>query len=129
MTSSYRIFIYGFGLCLGYLGLTDSHSLMHQASQQRDGTLLIWMILGVSFLGILDLFFNAGYRQRIPSLKHHRHFILAGLAFCFLAMLYVGYSKIRSDGVLIFYLWPGICTMGVALLDARKRKGEVCGLL
>lgn len=129
MSSSYRIFIYGFGLCLGYLGLTDSHSLMHQASQQRDGTLLIWMIIAVSGIGFIDLFMNQSHRQRAPCLKQNRHFILAGLAFCFLAMLYVGYSNIRSDGVLIFYLWPGVCTMGVALLDARKRKGEICGLL
>lgn len=129
MTSSYRIFIYGFGLCLGYLGLTDSHSLMYQASQQRDGTLLIWAIIGVSLLGLIDVLVNRSHSQRVPCLKHHRHFILAGLAFCFLAMLYVGYSNIRSDGVLIFYLWPGVCTMGVALLDARKRKGEICGLL
>lgn len=129
MTGSFRLFVCGFGACLGYLGVTDPKSLMYAAGQQEDGTVLIFFILAVSFLGLADLTMNAGYRQRLPWLKRHRHFILCSLAFCFLAQLYLGYASIRSDGVLIFYLWPGLCTLGVTVLDARRRKGEACGSL
>lgn len=122
MNCAFPVFIYGFGLCLAFLGITDSQSLMHAAGQERDGTLILFLIVIASIIGFVEMAFH----NRFPELKRQRHFILAALAFCFLSMLYVGYTSIRSDGVLIFYLWPGLCTMGAAILDARKRREDVC---
>lgn len=129
MTRSYRFFIYGFGLCIGYLGITDTHSLMYAAGQTEDGLFLVYSIIFFSLLGFVDIIANHGFRECIPFLKHNRHFILAGLAACMLMQMYIGYTSLRSNGVIIFYLWPGLFTMAIAIIDARKRKGELCGLL
>ena len=126
---AYRVFIYGFGIILGYLGVTDTQSLMFAAGQQDGGFYLICFEVLVSLAGILDLVANRGGNARIKLLEQHRHFILLLLAFCFFAMLFVAYGSIRSGGVGLFYFWPGVITMAVALSDARKRGREQCSEL
>ena len=123
---TYRLFIYGFGLCVGYLGITDHHSLMYAAGQERDGMALIYIIIAASVVGLIEMALNTERRTRAACLKNHRHFILLALAFCFLGQLFVAYDSIRSGGVTIFYTWPGIVTMWAAISDARKRGRESC---
>jgi hypothetical protein len=53
-----------------------------------------------------------------------RHFILAAMAFCYVAQLYVAFLYLRSSGLLIHYLWNVFAIMAVAFFDAHQRSKD-----
>jgi hypothetical protein len=99
---------------------------MHVVASTSDGAALIWFLMVVGIAVLLDALINdflpERFRWRIAV--RQRHFMLAAMAFCYVAQLYVAYYNFRSTGLLLYYLWNASTIMLIAFIDAHQRSKD-----
>ena len=124
--SVFRMYVGGNAIVTWYVAMTDPRSLMHLVASTRDGAVLIWMLMVVGAAALLDAvvndFLSDRFHWRIG--RRQRHYILAALAFCYIAQLYVEFFNLRSGGLLAYYLWNAATIMFIAFIDAHQRNKD-----
>lgn len=127
----FRIYLGGNAIITCCVGLTEGRSLIHMAAASSEGGALIWLLMGLGGAAILDAVIN----DLLPRRFHwrvalrQRHFILAAMAFCYVAQLYVAFYNLGSSGLLMYYLWNAGMIMLAAYLDAHQRlKDASCAI-
>jgi hypothetical protein len=124
--SLFRIYMGGNAIVSWYMALAEPRSLMHLVASSLEGSALIWLLMFVGVAALLDALIN----DFLPPRFHwrmairQRHLILAALAFCYVAQLYVAFFNLRSTGLLLYYLWTAITIMAVAFFDAHQRSKD-----
>lgn len=114
------------GGSIGYIGMTDTRSLMHVVASRGEGAALVWVLMVLGACAVLDAVINdlAPKRFHWRVALRRRHFILASMAFCYVAQLYVAFYSFRSTGLLLYYLWNACMIMFAAFLDAHQRSKD-----
>lgn len=121
--SVFRIYMGGNACVSWYIAMTDSRSLISTVAATWDGAALIWMLMLLGVCAICDAVIN----DLLPERWHwrvalrQRHFILVGMAFCFLTQIYISFAQGRSTGLTFYYLWNACMIMLAAFLDAHQR--------
>ncbi|MCC6071469.1 hypothetical protein ACFSQU_18170 [Massilia sp. GCM10020059] len=128
----FRLHMGGSALLSWYVAMADSRSLMHLVAETREGAALLWLLMLVGVAALFDSVINdllpARFHWRVAL--RQRHFILAALAFCYVAQLYVAFFNLRSTGLLLYYLWNAVTIMAVAFFDAHQRsKDATCSIV
>jgi hypothetical protein len=122
----FRIYMGGNAIVTWFIAMTDSRSLMHSMASTGEGSALIWMLMMVGVAAVLDAVINdllpERFRWRVAL--RQRHFILAAMAFCYVAQLYVAFFNLRSTGLLLYYLWNAGMIMLATFLDAHQRSKD-----
>lgn len=124
--SLFRIYMGGNAIVSWYIAMTDPRSLMSLVTLTGEGAALIWLLMFVGAAALVDGIVN----DLLPARFHwrcavrQRHFILAALAFCYVAQLYVAFFKLRSTGLLMYYLWNAAAIIAVAFFDAHQRSRD-----
>jgi urea transporter len=126
-----RIFLFGLALILGSVGLTDSRSLFSLVASTDQGFILMWVMIILGVVGVIDVLINDLMPQQFKwrCAHTHRHFLLALMAFCYVAQVYVANSHVKSIGLVIYLLWNAVSLMLVAFVDAHKRSKDATCLL
>jgi len=130
--SIFRVYMGGNAIVSAYLAVAEPRSLMHWVASTFEGAFLIGALAMVGAAAVLDAVINdfmpTRFNWRIAV--RQRHFILAAMAFCYLAQLYVAFLYLRSSGLLIHYLWNVFAILAVAFFDAHQRcKDSSCVIL
>lgn len=124
--SIFRVYVGGNAIVSGYLALVEPRSLMYLVAETPQGLALIFVLAIVGAAALVDALINdflpARFNWRVAV--RQRHFILAAMAFCYLAQLYVAFLNLRSSGLLIQYLWNVVAIMAVAFFDAHQRSKD-----
>ena len=124
--SVFRIYMGGNAIVTWYVAMTDARSLMHLVASTHEGATLVWMLMAFGAAAVIDAVVN----DVLPRRWHwrvalrQRHFILAAMAFCYVAQLYVAFFNLRSTGLLLYYLWNAGMIMLAAFLDAHQRSKD-----
>jgi len=124
--SIFRVYMGGHALVSGYMALYESRSLMYLVATTVEGAVWILLLSMVGAAMLIDAIINdfmPGRFRWLVALRQ-RHFLLAALALCYLAQLYVAFIYLRSPGLLIHYLWNVFAIMGVAFFDAHQRSKD-----
>ncbi|NDP60091.1 MAG: hypothetical protein GZ090_12135 [Oxalobacteraceae bacterium] len=106
--------------------MTDPRSLMHLVASTGEGAVLLWLLMALGVSIWIDAVINDLLPHRFhwrPALRQ-RHFILAAMAFCYVAQLYVAFFNLQSVGLLLYYIWNAAMIMAVAFIDARQRSKD-----
>jgi hypothetical protein len=124
--SVFRIYMGGNAIVTWFIAMTDPRSLMHSVASTGEGAALVWLLMLVGVAAVLDALINdllpERFRWRVAL--RQRHFILAAMAFCYVAQLYVAFFNFRSTGLLLYYLWNASMIMLAAFLDAHQRSKD-----
>lgn len=121
--SVFRIYMGGNACVSWYIAMTDPRSLLSSVAATWDGAALIWMLAALGACAVVDAVVN----DLLPERWHwrvalrQRHFILVGMAFCFLTQIYISFAQGRSTGLVLYYLWNASMIMLAAFLDAHQR--------
>lgn len=124
--SVFRIYMGGNAIVTWFIAMTDPRSLMYAAASTGEGAVLVWLLMLVGAAAVIDAVVN----DLLPRRFHwrvalrQRHFILAAMAFCYVAQLYVAFFNFRSTGLLLYYLWNATMIMLAAFLDAHQRSKD-----
>jgi hypothetical protein len=127
--SVFRFYIGGNAIVSWYVAITDPRALMHLVAATPEGAVLIWAVMLIGAWALVDALINdvLPCRYRWPLALAQRHFILAGMAFCYMAQLYVAFYTSRPASLLVYYTWNAVAIMFVAFLDATQRaKDQAC---
>ena len=127
--SAFRLYVGGNAIVSWYVAMTDPRALMHLAASSADGAVLVWAVMLIGAWALLDAFINdvlpARFHWRLALAQ--RHFVLAGMAFCYMAQLYIAYYTSRPASLLVYYIWNAAAIMVVAFIDAHQRaKDQAC---
>lgn len=129
--SVFRIYMGGNAIVSWYIAMTDPRALLHLVASTWDGATLIWMLMLLGGCAVIDAIVN----DLLPERFHwrvalrQRHFILVGMAFCFLTQIYISFAQGRSTGLVFYYLWNASMIMLAAFLDAHQRlKDAKCSI-
>ncbi len=124
--SVFRMYVGGNALVSAYMALFEARSLMHWVASTVEGAVLITLLAIVGAAALLDAVINDFMPVRFNwhIAVRQRHFILAVMAFCYMAQLYVAFLYLRSYGLLIQYLWNVFAIMAVAFFDAHQRSKD-----
>lgn len=124
--SIFRMYMGGNAIVSAYMAATEPRSLMFWVASTSAGAALIALLALVGVAAILDAVINDLMPKRFNwrVALRQRHFILAAMAFCYLAQLYVSFLQLRSSGLLIQYLWNVVAIMALAFLDAHQRSKD-----
>lgn len=125
-TSLFRIYLGGAAVATWLIAMTDTRSLLHVVGSTSEGAALAWLTMLVGLAALLDGVVNDILPARFcwRAAVRQRHFILATMAFCYVAQLYVAFFNLRSTGLLIYYLWNAGAIMALAFFDAHQRSKE-----
>lgn len=124
--SAFRIYMGGHAIVAWYIAMTDTRSLMHAVASRGEGAALIWLLMLLGACALVDAIIN----DLAPECLHwrralkQRHFILTGMAFCYLAQIYVAFCSQQSTGLLLYYLWNAGVIVFAAYLDAHQRSKD-----
>jgi hypothetical protein len=130
--SLFRAYMGGNAIVNGYMAISEPRSLMYLVGATEEGGVLILLLSIVGLAALLDAVINDFLPKRFHwrIAVRQRHFILAAMAFCYVAQLYVALLYLRSTGLLIHYLWNVFAIMAVAFFDAHQRsKDATCVIL
>lgn len=130
--SAFRIYMGGNAIVTWYLAMTDVRSLMHVVAASGEGAVLAWLLMILGACAVVDALVNdvAPKRFHWRIAMRLRHHILTGMAFCYVAHLYVAFYSFRSTGLLMYYLWNASMIMLAAFLDAHQRsKDASCAIV
>ena len=124
--SVFRVYMGGSAIVTWYIAMAEPRSLLHMVASTGQGAALIWMLMLVGLAALLDAIINDFMPPRFhwQAALHQRHFILAAMAFCYVAQLYVAFFGVRSTGLLLYYLWNAITIMAIAFVDAHRRSKD-----
>lgn len=121
--SVFRVYMGGNAIVSWYIAMTDNRSLLHSVSEAWDGAALMWILMVLGACAVVDAVVNDLLPQRYHwrVALRQRHFILVGMAFCFLTQIYIAFAQSRSTGLVLYYLWNASMIMLAAFLDAHQR--------
>jgi len=127
--SAFRLYVGGNAIVSWYVAMTDPRALMHLVASTSDGAVLVWAVMLIGAWALVDAIINdvlpAKYSWRLAFAQ--RHFVLAGMAFCYMAQLYIAYYSSRPASLLVYYTWNAVAIMVVAFIDAHQRaKDQAC---
>ena len=116
----------GSAIITWYMAMFEPRSMARLVASTFEGALLFWMLLAIGCAALLDALINdfLPERYRWQVAVRQRHFILAAMAFCYIAMLYVAFIYLRSSSLLIQFLWNVATIMAVAFFDAHQRSKD-----
>jgi hypothetical protein len=124
--SVFRVYMGGNAIVTWCIAMTDPRSLMHIVASTGEGAVLVWLLMVVGAAALIDAVINdllpARFHWRVAL--RQRHFILAAMAFCYVAQLYVAFFSMRSTGLLMYYLWNAVTIMAMAFFDAHQRSKD-----
>lgn len=121
--SVFRIYIGGAAMVSWYTSMFDSSALMHSVASTTDGAMAIWALMILGACSVVDAVFN----DVLPDRYHwrvalrQRHYILVGMAFCYLAQIYTAISLGKHISLTYGYLWNASMIMLAAFYDANQR--------
>ena len=121
--SVFRIHIGGAAVVSWFVAMTDSTALMYSVASTSDGAYAIWALMFLGTCAVVDAIMN----DMLPEKFHwrvalnQRHYILVGMAFCYLAQIYTALELDRHVSLAYAYLWNVIWIMFAAFLDAHQR--------
>lgn len=120
------MYVGGSAILNGFLAHYESRSLMHLVASFPEGAVLISILTLVGVAVLMDALINDFLPARFDwaAAVRLRHFLLAALAFCYVAQLYVVFQYLRSPGLLIHYLWSAGAIIAVAFFDAHQRSKD-----
>lgn len=119
----FRVYMGGSAIVTWYTSMSAARSPIRTAAASSDGAALIWLLLIVGAAAIFDAVINDLLPRRFHCrvMLRQRHFILASMAFCYVAQMYVAFYHLRSTGLLIHHLWSASMIMLAAFFDAHQR--------
>lgn len=123
--SVFRLYMGGSAFVTWYLAMFEPRSMMSLAASTEAGAALIWCLMLIGMAAVVDAVINDFLPQRFHwrVAVRQRHFILAAMAFCYVAQLYVA-SRMHSTGLLLIYLWNAIAITLIQFVDAQQRSKE-----
>lgn len=91
------------------------------------GEVLLVLLLLVGCIGLVDVLINDVLPSRFQwdMARRERHYLLAAMAFCYVAQMFVSYKNVTESGLIFYYLLNAFSLMVFAAFDAQERsKGE-----
>lgn len=131
VASHFRIALGGNAIATCCAGFAEGRSALHLAAASAELGWLILLLFGAGVAAIVDAVINDLLRPRFHwrIARRQRHFILAAMAFSYVAQLYVAFYNLGSTGLLLYYLWNASMIMLAAFLDAHQRsKDATCAI-
>jgi len=121
--SAFRIYMGGNAIVTWYRSIADPESSLYDFAKTYNGAALIWIMGMIGVAALIDAIVNDFMPARFKwkGAVQQRHFIMAGMAFCYAAQLYIALQENRPAGLLIFYIWNASIIMYVTFIDARQR--------
>jgi protein-S-isoprenylcysteine O-methyltransferase Ste14 len=123
----FRIYLCGLAVVTWFTAMHESRSMGALVAQTSEGYLLMWAMLACGVVGLLDVIVNEtslGRMLPFESARTYRHFGYAGLAFCYVAQLFIAVLKLASVGLATYCLWNALFSVAFALFDAHQRSKE-----
>lgn len=127
--SAFRFYVGGNAIVSWYVAMTDPRALLHLVAATPEGSALVWSVMLIGAWALVDALINDVLPSRFswPLAQRQRHFILAGMAFCYMAQLYIAFYTSRPAALLLYYTWNAGAIMVVAFVDATQRaKDQEC---
>ncbi|MDQ2821770.1 MAG: hypothetical protein M3Y65_15485 [Pseudomonadota bacterium] len=124
--SMFRIYIGGLAIIALYMSIEVQDSLSYSVASTADGAMLIWMQAVLGGCAIFDAIVN----DLLPARWHwrlalrQRHYIMVGMAFCFLTQIFSALLQSRLTGLEAYYIWNASMIMLAAFPDAYQRMKE-----
>lgn len=124
--SVFRLYMGGNALVSWYNATNEPRSLSSLAASSPAGLMMIWLLAVIGIAAVVDAIVNDFLPQRFHwhLAVRQRHFILAGMAFCYVAQLYTEFFTLRSTGLLLSYGWNASIIMFIAFVDAHQRSKD-----
>jgi hypothetical protein len=122
----FRIYIGGLAIIALYMSIWVPDSLSASVAATSDGAMLIWAQAGLGACAIVDAVVN----DLLPARWHwrlalrQRHYIMVGMAFCFLAQIFSALWQSRLTGLETYYSWNAVMITLAAFPDAYQRLKE-----
>lgn len=121
--SLFRIYIGGAAIVSWYTAMFDPTAMIYSVAATTDGAYAIWALMVLGACSMVDAVFNdvlpERYHWRVAL--RQRHYILVGMAFCYLAQIYTAINLGRHISLTYGYLWNASMIMFAAFLDAHQR--------
>ncbi len=128
----FRFGLGGNAVIAWYYSLTSPHTNWYNIGRYEDGASLLWLMALLGLVLMLDVLINDwtpkqvtifGRRVNLSWQRpfHSRHYILAGLAFCYAAQPFVAERSGHGVSLLLFFYWHAFLNIAVAFLDAKLR--------
>lgn len=106
-----------------YIAMTDPNAFMYSVASTSDGASAIWALMLLGACSVVDAIVNdilpERYHWRVAL--RQRHYILVGMAFCYLAQIYTAFEIGRHISLAYNYLWNASMIMLAAFIDAHQR--------
>jgi hypothetical protein len=121
--SLFRIYVGGAAMVSWYTAMFDPNAVMHSVASTTDGASAIWALMILGACSVVDAVFN----DILPDRWHwrvamrQRHYILVGMAFCYLAQIYTAFNLGKHISLTYGYLWNASMIMLAAFYDANQR--------
>ena len=121
--SMFRIYIGGLAMIALYMSIEVPESLSASVALTSDGSMLIWAQAVLGCCAIVDAIVN----DLLPARWHwrlalqQRHYIMVGMAFCFLTQIFSAVWQGRLTGLETYYTWNALSIMLAAFPDAYQR--------
>lgn len=122
----FRISTGGLGLIALYMSIWVPESLSYSVASTSDGAALIWLQAVLGACAIVDAIVN----DLLPERWHwrlalrQRHWIMVGMAFCFLTQIFSAVWQDKLTGLEVYYTWNAAMIMLAAYPDAHQRLKE-----
>lgn len=122
----FRIYIGGLALIALYMSIEVPDSLSYSVASTSDGAALIWAQACLGACAIIDAVVN----DLLPEQWHwclalqQRHYIMVGMAFCFLTQIFSAVWQSRLTGLELYYTFNAVMIMIAAFPDAHQRLKE-----
>jgi hypothetical protein len=123
----FRVYLCGLACVTWFTSAFEPRSLGALVMRFDEGELVLWAMLFCGVIGLLDVLINETPLARlIPfhSARNLRHLGYAGLAFCYVAQLFIAVLKLASVGLAAFCLWNALFAVAFSLFDAHQRSKE-----
>jgi hypothetical protein len=121
--SVFRISIGGAAIVSWFSAMTDPASLISSVAETTDGASAIWALMILGLCAVVDAVLNdilpERYHWRVAL--RQRHYILVGMAFCYLAQIYTAFQLDRHISIVYDYTWRAGMIIFAAFLDAHQR--------
>lgn len=124
--SIFRLYMGGLAIVTWFMAMTEPRSMSSLAAASGAGEILAWLLMVIGSAAVVDALVNDFLPQRFHwrVAVRQRHFILAAMAFCYTAQLYVAFSSMRSTGLLLYYLWNAVSITFIQFVDAHQRSKD-----
>lgn len=124
--SVFRLYMGGNALVSWFVAMTEPRSMIRLAASSSEGTILSWALMLIGLAVVFDVLINDFLPDRFhwKTALRQRHILLAAMAFCYVAQLYVGFYSLHSPGLLLYYMWNACTIMFISFVDAHQRSKD-----